>query len=234
MDVIIIKTLNIQDENLQKLCTYISCERRTKINKFINKNDKIQTLIAEILIRTKVIKDFNVKNESISFNKNIYGKPYLEKFKNFYFNISHSGNYVAIAINNQEVGIDIEEIKDIEYFDIAKNFFTNEEFNYISIPNKKKSLERFYEIWTLKESYIKFKGQGLSIPLDSFRIIDNDTNLKLISNNDCANYTFNNLNILSDYKLSICRLDNESFNIKTLNQDELISYFLELVEKENA
>ncbi|WMJ80657.1 hypothetical protein RBU49_17930 [Clostridium sp. MB40-C1] len=122
MDIVIVKNLDIIDEKLKKLCEHISCEKRSKANKLLNKNDKIQTIVADIIIRIQLIKHFNIRNENICFNKNIYGKPYVEKIKNFHFNISHSGEYVAVAISKQKVGIDIEKVKNIDYFDIAKNF----------------------------------------------------------------------------------------------------------------
>ncbi|MCY6958996.1 4'-phosphopantetheinyl transferase family protein [Clostridium brassicae] len=234
MDIVIVKNLDIIDVKLKKLCEHISCEKRSKANKLLNKNDKIQTIVADIIIRIQLIKHFNIRNESICFNKNIYGKPYVEKIKNFHFNISHSGEYVAVAISKQKVGIDIEKIKNIDYFDIAENFFTNKELKYIMRPNKQESLERFYDIWTLKESYIKFNGKGLSIPLDSFTIFfDDDGSIKAIDNNCCTNNIFNQINILPGYKLSICRLNNERFYIKILNQNEIIDYFLKLIKKEN-
>ncbi|MBB6714148.1 4'-phosphopantetheinyl transferase family protein [Clostridium gasigenes] len=234
MDIFIVKTLNVKDEKIKKMCEHISCEKRIKVNKFVNKNDKIQTIVADILIRDQLIKKFNIRNENISFNKNTYGKPYVEKIQNFNFNISHSGEFVVVAISEHEIGIDIEKINSIEYFDIAKNFFSNEEVRYIICPNEQESLERFYEVWTLKEAYIKFNGKGLSIPLNSFTIFfDKDNSIKVVDRNEYNNHIFNQINILPGYKLSLCRLNNESIDIKIINQNELIDYFLELIEKEN-
>lgn len=232
--IVIIKTLDVRDEKIKKICEHISYEKRIKVNKFVNKKDKIQTIVADILIRSKLIKKFDIRNENISFNKNIYGKPYVDKIKKFKFNISHSGEYVVAAISGQEVGIDIEKIENIEYFDIAKNFFAKEELEYIISQNKQESLERFYDIWTLKESYIKFNGKGLSIPLNTFAIFfNNDNSIKVNDNNHYTNHIFNQINIVAGYKLAVCRLNNELFNIKIVNQNELINHFLELVEKEN-
>ena len=52
----------------------------------------------------------------LKFEKNQYGKPYLSEHPDFYFNISHSGEYVLCAIDNNPIGVDIEEVvRAIEY-----------------------------------------------------------------------------------------------------------------------
>lgn len=227
IDVIIIKTIDLEDEKLKKICKYVSLDKRNKVDRLLNKNDKVQTIIPEILIRTRLFEDLNSKK--IQFNKNEYGKPYIENMEKFLFNISHSGEYIVVAISDSEVGIDIEEIKDIEYIDIARNFFSSEESDYIIGSNKKNGLERFYDVWTLKEAFIKFKGKGLSIPLNSFTIaIDKDKNIRI---NNSSDYIFNRIHILPGYKLSICSLNNEDLNVEILNQSELINCFLNLVER---
>ncbi|MGG7177905.1 4'-phosphopantetheinyl transferase family protein [Clostridium paraputrificum] len=232
--IFIIKTLDVEDEKLNKICEYICCEKRTRVNKLFNKKDKIQTLIAEILIRGHLIENYNMKNEAIFFEKNSYGKPYVKTVENFHYNISHSGEFVVVAISEYEIGIDIEEIKGIEYIDIAKNFFTNNELEYITSVNDGRGLERFYDIWTLKEAYIKFKGIGLSIPLNSFAIsFYKDNSITVNEEFYCAKYLLNQINIIPGYKLSICKTNNESLEVKKLNQNELINHFFELIEKEN-
>jgi len=49
------------------------------VKKFINKKDKIRTLIGDILIRTIITEDLGIRNDNISFEKNPYGKPYCVK-----------------------------------------------------------------------------------------------------------------------------------------------------------
>ncbi len=80
-------------------------------------------MIGELLVRTLTNKKLKIGNERIVWGKNHYGKPYLNGYPNYYFNISHSGEFVVCAISNNPVGIDIEQIKQIEYEEIAKSFF---------------------------------------------------------------------------------------------------------------
>lgn len=228
MEVYTVEISNIRQEELNKLCFLIEAEKRDKIKKIINKKDKIRTLIGEILIRTIIVEKLKIGNKYIKFNKNQYGKPYLKDYPNFNFNISHSGEYVLCAIDNKPIGIDVEEVKNIEYEEIAKNFFTTMEFDYITTNDLKFQLNRFYEIWTLKESYIKCCGQGLLIPLQSFSIeVDRHKNIKVISNNEYKAHTFKSFDIELGYKVAICSLNKDiSNNMIVLDQNSLINKYI--------
>lgn len=108
-----------------------------------------------------------LKDTSFVYEKNQYGKPYLKGFPKIEFNISHCKNMVACVISqNGAVGIDVEKKRDY-HENITKRVFTEEEakwFQEKEIIDKDKK-EAFFQIWTLKESYIKAKGKGLAMPL---------------------------------------------------------------------
>lgn len=89
-----------------------------------------------------------------------YNRPSIDS--SIDFNISHSGNYVLCAISkNGRIGIDIEQIKDIN-ISYYKNFMSNTEWD--DITNNEALTRRFYYYWTIKESVMKADGRGLSIP----------------------------------------------------------------------
>ncbi|MDR2651722.1 MAG: 4'-phosphopantetheinyl transferase superfamily protein, partial [Prevotellaceae bacterium] len=112
-----------------------------------------------------------IPQEKLVFYTNQYGKPIFDD--SIYFNISHSGNVIAVVLDSAPVGIDIEIMalatgkgrKD----KIMGRFFTPEEQRYCT-ASADENCERFYEIWTKKEAYIKKEGKGLSIPLQSFNV----------------------------------------------------------------
>lgn len=228
MKIYSVKISDISKEKLNELCLLIDYNRRHKIEKYVNKKDKIMAVIGEILIRTIIVENLKISNKYIRFNKNQYGKPFLEGYPNFCFNISHSGAYVLCGVDDSPIGIDVEEVKHIEYEEIAKFFFPTKEFEYIVNQDLKFKLDRFYEIWTLKESYIKCCGQGLSIPLKSFCVeVDQYKNIKVISNNEYKEHTLKLLDIELGYKVAICSLSREiSNNIIRLNQNCLISKYI--------
>lgn len=88
----------------------------------------------------------------LELNQN--GKPYLKGYPNFYFNISHSKDAVAVAFGNSEMGVDIEKVRPVNQ-KVAKRFFTENERAKIKSPTD------FFTVWTQKESIIKKDGKAL-------------------------------------------------------------------------
>lgn len=177
---------NIND--LEDLNHPISKIREEKLNKYKFLEDKKRCMLAELILK-EGLKYFNINEFEYTFNE--YGKPYLKDSK-IYFNISHSKDYVVCIISDDEVGIDIEYKKDIDYSKIIKKFKIEEQ-------NKIHNIDDFYSIWTKKEAYIKMKGKGLSIELDSFETDD-----------------IKEINILDDYKISVCFKNNKTDDIKII------------------
>jgi 4'-phosphopantetheinyl transferase len=229
MKIYTVKISDINKKILEGLCLLIDSETRWKIQKFINKRDKIRTLIGEILIRTIIIEQLDIKNKYITFSRNQYGKPYLKGSAEFNFNISHSEDFVVCIISDKPVGIDIEKIKYIEYEKIAKKFFSIDELNYIVKKDSDIELNKFYKIWTLKESYIKCCGQGLYMPLDLFSIdIDEYNNVKVIINKEHKKFIFKIFNNIElGYKMAVCSLNQKIPNsIMRITQNRLINRYL--------
>jgi 4'-phosphopantetheinyl transferase len=167
-----------------KFLSVVDDDKRRKINRFKNSNDSIRTLIADILIRSIVRTKFLVSNEEITYEYNCYGKPKLKYKEEFHFNVSHSGDWVVAAVDNSPVGIDIEHITPIDdYTSIAQKFFNESEYNWLLSQSHEKRLESFYKLWTLKESYIKTIGAGLSISLKSFCIVFDKENTIFVKRN---------------------------------------------------
>ncbi|MFA0961277.1 4'-phosphopantetheinyl transferase superfamily protein [Roseivirga sp. BDSF3-8] len=95
-----------------------------------------------------------------------YQRPYLPGHADF--NITHSGNMVACAINPEgRIGIDIEVYSDIDLNDF-KNLWTEAEYAHIYAPESPLSV--FFHYWARKEAVIKADGKGLSIPLKDIEI----------------------------------------------------------------
>lgn len=160
-----IEDISLSDFNI--LLNGISLKKRKELEKFKNVKDKLRGGLGEILLRKVLVTEYNFRSEDIKFTFNDYAKPFLEG-QNIQFNISHSGNWVVLAVDDNLIGIDVEEVKDINYEEILGSILNDNEFSYIKNSNSK--LKTFYTLWTLKESYIKMIGKGMSIPLKSFTI----------------------------------------------------------------
>ena len=225
MNIYSIKVKDISQDQIEQLCEFINIEKKYKIQNYIHKKDKIRTLFGEILIRSIAKEKLNIKNKDIIFNKNEYGKPFLKGYPKFNFNISHSGDFVVCAVDNESIGIDVEEVKAMEYKEIAKRFFNKEEVNYILKEELEQQLDKFYEIWTLKESYIKCRGKGLSIPLESFTI-EMSNNTRSISINDKC-YKLKNFDVEAGYKIAVCSLNSQIIDtIINIESKKLVNMYL--------
>jgi len=96
----------------------------------------------------------------------------------FHYNLSHSGRYVVIAWGNTEVGVDVQQhdtTADLE--GIGARFFTSDELIYIREDANQRT-ERFYEIWTKKESCLKYTGEGLKRNMRSFSTLAPEPSLR--------------------------------------------------------
>lgn len=233
MEIYAVKIMNISNEELNDLCSTLDVEKRCKLEKYIKLEDKIRSLIGDLLIRTLINKKFKIRNKNIIIEKNQYGKPFLKGNPKHNFNISHSEDFVVCAISDTPIGIDIEKIKQIEYKEIAKGFFTENEYDYITRGDAQDQLKNFFNIWTLKESFIKCCGTGLSMPLNLFSLeIDNINNIRLIHKLGESNskYYFEVFDIDSEYKMAVCSLNkNVSGNLVMIDQQSLIKDYYKLV-----
>ena len=146
-----------------------------------NENKRKEQIVRDILL-DYVIKKENI-SESIVYNK--YGKPDFSNF-NKHFNISHSGNFVIIAISNYEIGIDIQKI--VEYDDMKlnkmiKHIYSDNDYNYY---NQNDNIT-FSEIWSIKEAYLKCIGIGLIKNIKDIYIDYENKNI-VLKDNKILNY----------------------------------------------
>lgn len=170
-------------------------ERREKADRFRQKNDRLLSLGAGVLVKYALSR-FGKKEYNIVYGVN--GKPYI-KGNDVFFNISHSGGYVLCAVSKNEVGCDIEKLDKAD-LRIAERFFAPEEYAFISSQAPEKQDEMFFRFWTLKESFMKFTGKGMALSPASFRIIlDNGAHIE--GNESCFLREFD---IIPGYRCALC------------------------------
>lgn len=213
----------IESIKFNSLMHYVDKSRQNAISRFCKYEDAQRSLFSELLIRSKATNKLKINSSAIQFNKNEFGKPFIKNLPGFCFNISHSGEWVVCAIDNEEIGIDIEEICPID-LQIANEFFTKQEIIEMQSKLLEQKLLYFYDLWTLKESYIKAWGKGLSIPLDSFSLkVNSVQNIELKTNNDFRGCYFKQYDIDPDYKMAVCSLKSEfPEHVIVENMDEFI------------
>ena len=158
-----------------KLMSMVSPEKRKRVSKLKFPIDQLLTLCSEALVRFLDCEHHNIYNSDIKFSENEYGKPYLEDYPDFHFNISHTRDALAVAIADNDIGVDIEHIKKADV-KIADRFFALPEKEFVMQSADKN--KAFYQIWTRKEAYIKYLGRGLSVPLTYFNVLDKEISQK--------------------------------------------------------
>lgn len=140
----------------------------------------IQTKEHYEIVKTLAASYYKVSKDMCEVSFTEYGKPYFPKLPSKYFNLSHSGSRCICAFADSEIGIDLEEIKDMDFLKIVNRFFSDKEKKFIfAHSNLYIQRRRFFEIWTKKEAYIKYVGKGLHIPLNSFDVLSSAIDSKL-------------------------------------------------------
>ena len=188
------------------LIDFVSEEKKRKLSKYRFNIDMKLSLYAELLIRYQICKLLLISNKEIIF------KPYLHGHLNFYFNISHTRTAIVVALSDQEIGVDIEKIKQANLA-ISNKFFTELEQKYIFDSYDKD--KAFYEIWTRKEAYLKYIGNGLKMPLTSFDVQQSKIKSKIT--------TFQ----LNNYLISVCLEKNGTkFDVLKLFESQIVDMAL--------
>lgn len=216
----------VEEDLYNGFLSCVSDEKREKINKFYFMDDSKRTLYGDLLLRYLACKKLKTQNNKLVFYSNEFGKPFLQNYHEFHFNISHSGIWTVCATSKKEIGVDIEQIKDID-LDVAKRFFAESEYEMLMSQPEEMQLDYFYSLWTLKESYIKCIGKGLSIPLNQFKVNLNKNPITISPTCVPPIYLFN-IPWDGDYKLSICSEENtqhlKASLIKINNIKEILLY----------
>ncbi len=200
-----IYSINIESqaaiEKYEYYINFVSEEKRERLYRYQSQEDKRRSLYGEIMIRLLINERLGISNSNITFEYNKFGKPYIVGCSNFHFNISHSGKWVICGIGCNELGIDIEKM--VKYnAAIAERFFTYKEYLNLINTCEKDRLDYFYDLWTLKESFIKCIGKGLSIPLNSFGFEILNDNVILLPYSNL--YCFERYSGISNYRVSVC------------------------------
>ena len=129
--------------------------------------------IAHAAVRFALSRRARVHAADWHFATNEFGRPRVNApvaAIGLSFNLSHTDGCIAVAVcENAEIGVDVElAVGGEDTLDIAHSHFAPPEVDALFALPPEERLERFFAYWTLKESYIKGRGMGLSLPLDAF------------------------------------------------------------------
>lgn len=141
--------------------------------RFHFERDRHGYLTTRALVRTVLSRHVGIPPEELAFTADAYGRPLLvnagEAAQGITFNVSHSYDLVVCAVRTGgALGVDTENLQRGASLDSAERYFANVEAADLRALPVSRQQSRFLELWTLKESYVKARGFGLSLPLHDF------------------------------------------------------------------
>ncbi|AUX24198.1 4'-phosphopantetheinyl transferase [Sorangium cellulosum] len=164
----------VRDEAL--LAAYhrlLSPDEAERQARFLFAENRHEYLLTRALVRSVLSRYARVAPEAWSFVRNEYGRPQIAGPPGappLRFNLSNTRGLIACLVAmDRDVGVDVEDTgRASSTVDIADRFFSPAEVRALHAQPEAARRARFFEYWTLKESYIKARGMGLAIPLDHF------------------------------------------------------------------
>lgn len=143
------------------------------------RRDRIQhpRALAEFLAGRRLIRHalshlLGIAPASLRLVENQYGALALDPGAHpgpWHFNLSHTDHLLALAIARHPIGVDVEHVhRPGRTVELADRFFAPAEIAALLALPEHLRRDRFFDLWTLKEAYIKARGMGLAIPLADF------------------------------------------------------------------
>lgn len=158
------------DAEVQRLLPLVSAQRREIALRYKHTFGQWTTLQSWLMLR-----ELGLPDKPWSYNE--YGKPFLPDGP--YFSLSHCKTGIAVAIDTQPIGIDIESYRDVspELIEHTMNQSEQDQINASDDP-----IRTFTELWTRKEAYVKYLGTGIAgLPGNPRQYLDNTAGANIVS-----------------------------------------------------
>ena len=178
---------NLSDDLYYKWYSLLNPIKKSKIDNLYLINDKKRSVCGDMLAKTALSELTGIKAEEIIIDTDSNGKPFPVNVS-LHFNISHCEDYVVCVTHDSPIGVDIEKIRPIN-LKIAEKFFNKDEQKYIFCHEPTKEdflkepspdlLERFFRVWTKKEAFLKYTGEGICADLKSIEIDSRNLKTKI-------------------------------------------------------
>lgn len=178
-----------QPELLARYQLLLTTEERQRQQRYRFSKNQHDALITRAFVRDLLSHYADVAPQDWRFIKGEKDKPEIDNPPlPLRFNLSHTHNMITCAVTlAHDIGLDVEHVeRNNDILAIADRYFSPLEVaELFSLPEQQQR-SRFFDYWTLKESYIKACGLGLAIPLDHFSFLINpstqacqNTNIRL-------------------------------------------------------
>jgi len=147
----------------------LSTDERARADRFHFARDRSRFVIGRALLRRLLGCYTGATPEALEFEYGEFDKPSLLRGPRF--NLSHSGTIALYAVSREgEIGIDVELDRDVSRDRVAERFFSPGEVKALRALPAELQPRAFLSCWTRKEAFLKARGDGLSLALDSFDV----------------------------------------------------------------
>lgn len=169
----------------------LSQDERARLQSFRVAEARTQFLVGRALVRTAVSKQIGVNPAALEIAIGARGRPRFTAPPaacRYAFSLSHTTGLVVCAVSEgADVGVDVEHPnKQRNVRDFAKKVLTSSELEDTFSRPSQEIMERFLTYWTLKESYAKLRGEGLTIGFDKLRFDLSGRTPQLMTSPDIA------------------------------------------------
>lgn len=149
----------------------LSEQERQRYRRFVYPRHRHQYLVSHALVRDVLSRYAPVSPEAWRFGTSPHGRPTIlepMEWRALKFNLSHTDGLSAVAVAWElAVGVDVEAVRmRADLRTLAERIFSAPEVEQLKVYP-----DRFFDLWTLKEAYVKATGFGLAIPLNRFSIV---------------------------------------------------------------
>ena len=193
------------EELFQEKLNLLSPYRQQKIALLKHEKDKSRSLGAGIAL-DHALETYGLRERGIEYEFGEWGKPSLKYQQSIHFSLSHSGDYAICSIGDKPMGNDIELIKPGR-LKVADRFFAKEELEWLyEVQNEEEITERMFRIWTMKESFLKATGTGISLPLGDFAVVMNKDKEKIRVKHtfNAKYYHLKEYSEIAGYRVAVC------------------------------
>ena len=199
--------LEFSGEHREQIENLLSAEERERAKKFIAPQARDSFVATRAILRSLLSSYLAISPHQISLDVGPHGKPELSSAhaNKVCFNVSHSHGMGLCAFTaSQPVGADVEKIRaSFEGMEIAERFFSKAEIAVLNQVPQPRRAEAFFRCWTRKEAYIKARGLGMSIPLDSFSVEFADTREQTLRDENNEEWSCYDLDVGADYAAAV-------------------------------
>jgi 4'-phosphopantetheinyl transferase len=168
-------SLDVDPPAVQRFSSHLSAVERERAGRFVSPTDASRFTVCRGILRDLLGGYLQRQAASIGFETGPRGKPALKieaGTPDLHFNLSNSHGVALYAFAlRREVGVDVEKIRpEVAFQGIENRYFSSREQQELrKLPDNLRA-EGFFSCWTRKEAYIKARGEGLHLPLDSFDV----------------------------------------------------------------